>query len=103
MRKYARSVGEDPSFDRDGTLRDHRVTRQQAEQIAAMLQERVPELGPGRITVELSHEVTNRRNGKANSQTRKITLVVGRGDNAKTLIHELAHIAAPSVWDFRYG
>lgn len=101
-RKYSRSVGEADDFDANGMLRDRKLTPTQAREMVAILQ-RVPFTGLGseQISIEFVYTDTARLHGKCWSKTRRMQFFPS-GQNENTMIHELAHIAAPPTFDVRH-
>jgi len=94
-RKYNRSIGESHSFDAAGFLRDRKLaTFTDARAMILKLQDAVPELGEDFITLRWPGRVTQRTFGTCNWRKRQVTLYP-MGQQEKTMIHELAHIAAP--------
>lgn len=94
-RKYNKSVGEAHSFDAAGVLRDRKLaTFQDARDMIHKMQDAVPELGSSPIILRWMRRHTTRTFGTCLWQKRRITLYP-MGQQEKTMIHELAHLAAP--------
>lgn len=97
QRKYPKSVGERSDFDADGKLKDHKLTYGDALRLIVSLKFVIPELENKSIHLDWSKCNARTRYGSANHSTGVIRLFP-MGQQAKTLVHELAHIAVPSEY-----